>query len=155
MHTPAKKQTQTQPQPRSIAGPRRQQVCNALSSLQVKPSPLAQHHNLYLPRLSWQDSSSMEQHECRKTILTKVTAIALKDIIVRGSMDEQAKQTRLQELAAKVELILYCCSTSFDVYSNLSTLRARTLNTVRSLAEKARALKLQSGTPGIALQFQQ
>lgn len=139
------------PQPRAIS---RGQTL--YTSVQGKPSPLTQqHHNLYLPRLSWQDSSSIDQQECRKKILAKVTAIALKDIIVRGSMDEQAKQTRLQELAAKVELILYCCSTSFAVYSNISTLRARTLNTVRSLAEKARALKLQNGAPGISLQFQQ
>jgi len=121
---------------------------------QSKTAACQQQHSFYLPRLSWQDSTSHTQQETRKRILGRVTAIALQDIVVRGTMDERAKQTRLHELAAKVELILYCCSPSYEVYANLSTLRHRTLSTVRNLAEKARALKSQNGTPGISLQLQ-
>lgn len=145
--------SQTQPTPSS----RFQEMKNSQFLLNRVPhahQPVRQH-NFYLPRLSWQDSTSPTQQAARKEVLRQVTSIALNDIVVRGTMDEQAKNTKLHELAAKVELILYCCSPSFAFYADHTSLRQRTLNTVRSLAEKARALKMQSGNPGIALRFQQ
>lgn len=102
-----------------------------------------------LPRLSWQNSTCPLQKRMRQKVLEKVTDVALRDIIVRGAMDERSKTERLQELAAKIEFILYCCSTSFAEYSSLATLRHRTLHTVKNLADRARALKAEQATAAI------